>query len=80
MIPAALLGIPTYIFAILGPIHLFLQFWYHTQLIGKMGMLEYILVTPSHHRVHHAINPVYIDKNYSQIFILWDKFLEYSRK
>jgi sterol desaturase/sphingolipid hydroxylase (fatty acid hydroxylase superfamily) len=73
MIPAALLGIPTYIFAILGPIHLFLQFWYHTQLIGKMGMLEYILVTPSHHRVHHAINPVYIDKNYSQIFILWDK-------
>jgi len=73
MIPGALLGIPTSIFAILGPIHLFLQFWYHTQVIDKMGVLEYILVTPSHHRVHHAINPEYIDKNYSQIFIIWDK-------
>ena len=73
MIPAALLGIPAYIFAILGPIHLFMQFWYHTRLIDKMGILEHILVTPSHHRVHHAINPEYIDKNYSQIFIVWDK-------
>jgi sterol desaturase/sphingolipid hydroxylase (fatty acid hydroxylase superfamily) len=73
MIPAALLGIPAYVFAILGPIHLFMQFWYHTRLINKMGILEYILVTPSHHRVHHAINPEYIDKNYSQIFIVWDK-------
>ena len=73
MIPAALLGIPASIFVILSPIHLFLQFWYHTQLIGNLGFLEYILVTPSHHRVHHAINPEYIDKNYSQIFIIWDK-------
>ena len=73
MIPAALLGIPTKIFAILGPLHLFMQFWYHTQLIGKLGLLEYILVTPSHHRVHHAINPEYIDRNYSQILIFWDK-------
>tara|TARA_Y100000389_G_scaffold205081_1_gene262826 strand:- start:11509 stop:12759 length:1251 start_codon:yes stop_codon:yes gene_type:complete len=73
MIPAALLGIPAYIFAILGPIHLFMQFWYHTRLINKMGFLEYVIVTPSHHRVHHAINPEYIDKNYSQIFIVWDK-------
>jgi len=73
MIPAALLGIPASIFAILAPLHLFMQFWYHTQLIGKMGILEYIIVTPSHHRVHHAINPEYIDKNYSQILIIWDK-------
>jgi len=73
MIPAALLGIPPIIFAILGPIHLYMQFWYHTQLIDKMGVLEYILVTPSHHRVHHAINPEYIDRNYSQILIIWDK-------
>jgi sterol desaturase/sphingolipid hydroxylase (fatty acid hydroxylase superfamily) len=73
MIPAALLGVPAAIFAILGPLHLFMQFWYHTQLIGKLGLLEYILVTPSHHRVHHAINPEYIDKNYSQILIIWDK-------
>jgi sterol desaturase/sphingolipid hydroxylase (fatty acid hydroxylase superfamily) len=73
MIPAALLGIPAYYFAIMGPIHLFLQFWYHTQLIDKMGFLEHVLVTPSHHRVHHAINPIYLDRNYSQIFIFWDK-------
>ena len=73
MIPAAFLGIPWNIFAVLGPIHLFMQFWYHTRVIDKMGVLEYILVTPSHHRVHHAINPEYIDKNYSQIFIIWDK-------
>tara|TARA_Y100000590_G_scaffold102478_1_gene116460 strand:- start:1221 stop:2453 length:1233 start_codon:yes stop_codon:yes gene_type:complete len=73
MIPAALLNIPSKYFAIMGPIHLFMQFWYHTQLIGKMGWLEYVLVTPSHHRVHHAINSMYLDKNYSQIFIFWDK-------
>ena len=73
MIPGALLGIPASIFAIMGPIHLFMQLWYHTQLIGKMGILEYVFVTPSHHRVHHAINPEYIDKNYGQILIIWDK-------
>ena len=73
MIPAALFGIPVEIFIILGPIHLFMQFWYHTRLIDKMGFLEYILVTPSHHRVHHAINPEYLDRNYSQILIIWDK-------
>ncbi len=73
MIPAALLGIPQHIFTVIGPIHLFMQFWYHTRLIDKMGWLEKVIVTPSHHRVHHAINPEYIDKNYSQIFIIWDK-------
>jgi len=73
MIPAALLGVPVKIFVILGPIHFFFQFWYHTQLIGKMGVFEYFLVTPSHHRVHHAINSEYIDKNYGQILIIWDK-------
>lgn len=73
MIPAAMLGIPVSIFAIIGPLHLFMQFWYHTRLIDKMGWLEHVIVTPSHHRVHHAINPEYIDRNYSQIFIIWDK-------
>ena len=73
IIPAAVLGIPAHIFAVVGPIHLFMQFWYHTRLIDKMGWLEKVIVTPSHHRVHHAINPQYIDKNYSQIFIVWDK-------
>tara|TARA_X000001036_G_scaffold342113_1_gene321565 strand:+ start:49 stop:1281 length:1233 start_codon:yes stop_codon:yes gene_type:complete len=73
MIPAALFGVSKNIFSILAPIHLFMQFWYHTRLINKMGFLEKIIVTPSHHRVHHAINPEYIDKNYGQILIIWDK-------
>ena len=72
-IPAAIMGIEPMIFAVLGPIHLFMQFWYHTRLIGKMGVLEHVIVTPSHHRVHHAINPEYIDRNYGQILIIWDR-------
>jgi sterol desaturase/sphingolipid hydroxylase (fatty acid hydroxylase superfamily) len=73
LIPAALLGVPVKVIAITLPVHLFLQFWYHTKHIKKMGVLEQIIVTPSHHRVHHAINPEYIDKNHGQIFIFWDK-------
>lgn len=73
LLPAALLGVPADAIAIVAPLHLFAQFWYHTRHIGHMGVLEKIIVTPSHHRVHHAINPQYLDKNYSQIFIFWDK-------
>ena len=74
LIPAAFLGVPVEVIAIVAPLHLFIQFWYHTQHINRMGILEHVIVTPSHHRVHHAINPEYIDKNYSQVFIIWDKF------
>ena len=73
LVPAAILGVPAQVIAVVAPLHLFAQFWYHTQHIGKMGFLEKIIVTPSHHRVHHAINKEYIDKNYGQIFIFWDK-------
>ncbi|GAB1397881.1 MAG TPA: sterol desaturase family protein [Saprospiraceae bacterium] len=73
LVPAALLGVPAEVIATVAPLHLFAQFWYHTQHIGRMGFLEKIIVTPSHHRVHHAINPEYIDKNHGQIFIIWDK-------
>jgi len=73
-IPMALIGIPGQVVALMAPLHLFAQFWYHTRLIDRMGWLEYILVTPSHHRVHHAINDEYLDKNFSQIFIVWDKW------
>lgn len=69
----AILGVPKDVYMITAPIHLFLQFWYHTRLINNMGFLENILVTPSHHRVHHAMNDIYMDKNFSQIFIVWDK-------
>jgi alkylglycerol monooxygenase len=73
LLPAALLGVPAIVIATVGPLQLFAQFWYHTQHINKMGFLENIIVTPSHHRVHHAINKEYLDKNLSQIFIIWDK-------
>lgn len=74
LIPAALVGVPYQVIAILAPIHLFAQFWYHTQHIGKLGWLEYIIITPSQHRVHHAINPEYIDKNLGQILCVWDRW------
>lgn len=73
-IPMAIIGVPPIVVAVTAPLHLFAQFWYHTRLIDKMGILEHILVTPSHHRVHHAINPEYLDKNYAAIFIVWDKW------
>jgi len=74
LLPAALLGVPKEVIEVVAPLHLFAQFWYHTQHINRMGFLEKVIVTPSHHRVHHAINPQYIDKNYGQIFIFWDKW------
>lgn len=49
------------------------QFFTHTRLVGKLGFLEYFMVTPSHHRVHHARNEKYLDKNYGHVFIIWDK-------
>ncbi|HVI45464.1 MAG TPA: sterol desaturase family protein [Chitinophaga sp.] len=54
-------------------VHGLYPFFIHTRTIGKLGILEYILVTPSHHRVHHASNPKYLDKNYGDVFIIWDK-------
>jgi len=74
LIPAALIGVPHKVIVVLAPIHLFAQFWYHTKHIGKLGVLEYIIVTPSQHRVHHAINKEYIDKNLAAIFCVWDRF------
>ena len=73
LIPAALCGVPPEVVQIILPLHLFAQFWYHTRHIGKLGFLEYIIVTPSQHRVHHAINPEYIDKNLGAIFCFWDR-------
>ena len=49
------------------------SFFTHTQLIGKLGWLEYIFITPTHHGVHHASNPKYLNKNYGDIFVFWDK-------
>ncbi|WP_143962813.1 sterol desaturase family protein [Litoribacter populi] len=71
--PGAIVGVPVEVIATVAPLHLFLQFWYHTRLIGNLGVLEHVIVTPSHHRVHHAVNKEYMDKNLGQIFIVWDK-------
>lgn len=72
--PLALLGIPPDMLVISASLNLVYQFWVHTRHIDKMPIwYEAIFVTPSHHRVHHALNKDYSDKNFAGIFILWDK-------
>jgi sterol desaturase/sphingolipid hydroxylase (fatty acid hydroxylase superfamily) len=66
------LGFDPQLVIVLGIISLIWAVWSHTKHIGKLGFLEYIIVTPSGHRVHHGTNPEYIDKNYGGVFIFWD--------
>jgi hypothetical protein len=68
-----LLGFPAPMITSVLLVHGLYPFFIHTRLIGKLGILEYVFVTPSHHRVHHASNEVYLDKNYGDVFIIWDK-------
>lgn len=71
--PLALLGIePIMLVAFLSLNHLY-QYWLHTNHIGKLGPLEWVLNTPSHHRVHHGSNIQYCDKNFGGTFIIWDR-------
>lgn len=72
-VPLAVLGIPWEVFLTVGALNLIYQFWVHTRLVGKMGPLEWIMNTPSHHRVHHGKNPKYIDRNHAGVFIIWDR-------
>ena len=72
-IPLYLAGIPAAAIVTVGSLNLIYQFWVHTEHIRRLGPLEWILVTPSNHRVHHARNPEYIDKNYAGVFIVWDR-------
>ena len=73
-IPIAFLGFDTYSFVLIGAIDLLYQFWIHTKLIKKLpAPIEFIFNTPSHHRVHHGINPQYIDKNHGGTLIIWDR-------
>ena len=72
-LPLAVLGIPWQMLVIVGLIDLLYQYWVHTELIGRLGVLDRILVTPSNHRVHHGQNDYCIDKNYGGILILWDR-------
>ncbi|TGN20595.1 sterol desaturase family protein [Leptospira idonii] len=73
-VPLALIGFDPWLYLATGQLNLIYQFWVHTKAVGNLGTIaEYILSTPSHHRVHHAINPKYIDRNHGGIFILWDR-------
>ena len=72
-VPLFLIGFPTDVIVSVGALNLIYQFWVHTRHIDRLGVLDRILVTPSNHRVHHAQNEGYIDKNYGGIFILWDR-------
>lgn len=72
-LPLAVAGLPPPVFLAVHTFHALYQFLIHTQAVRSLGPLEWALNTPSHHRVHHAIESQYIDKNYSGIFILWDK-------
>lgn len=72
-IPLFLAGVPAAVVVTVGSLNLIYQFWVHTEHIRRLGPLEWILVTPSNHRVHHARNPEYLDRNYGGVFILWDR-------
>ena len=72
-LPLALLGFPPLVFFACAAINTIYQFWLHTQLVGRLGPLEILFVTPSHHRVHHGRNPIYIDRNHGGTFIVWDR-------
>jgi sterol desaturase/sphingolipid hydroxylase (fatty acid hydroxylase superfamily) len=72
-LPLAWLGLPPVVFLTLSSINTLYQFWIHTRTIGKLGPLEWVLNTPSNHRVHHGRNPRYIDRNHGGTLIVWDR-------
>lgn len=71
--PIMLLGFAPWMFAVMHGFNLIYQFWIHTGFIRTLGWFEYVFNTPSHHRVHHAVNDIYLDKNYAGVLIIWDK-------
>ena len=80
-LPLFLIGIPAEMVVIVGAFNLIYQFWVHTEHVPELGVLEYVLVTPSNHRVHHAQNDCYLDKNFGGVFIVWDRlFGSYQRE
>jgi sterol desaturase/sphingolipid hydroxylase (fatty acid hydroxylase superfamily) len=72
-LPMAVAGVPPLIFGIVALIDLLYQFWVHTEQIGKLGWFDRVFCSPSNHRVHHAVNDRYLDKNYGGILIVWDR-------
>jgi alkylglycerol monooxygenase len=72
-LPMALAGVPPLVLAVVGLIDLLYQYWVHTEMVGRLGWIDRVFVTPSNHRVHHGQNDYCIDKNYGGILILWDR-------
>ena len=72
-LPLAWIGLPPLLFLTLSSINTLYQFWIHTRAIDRLGPLEWVLNTPSHHRVHHGRNPKYIDRNHAGTLIIWDR-------
>lgn len=72
-LPMAVLGFPPQMVITVAALNLIYQFWIHTRHIGQLGWFEWLFVSPSHHRVHHAQNSCYIDRNYGGVFIIWDR-------
>jgi len=72
-LPLAFCGVPMAVFLMVGVIQLFYQFWPHTRQIGRLGVLDRWIQTPSNHRVHHAQNDIYLDRNYVGVFLIWDR-------
>ena len=79
-LPLAVLGVPLTVFFIVNALSTLYQFWIHTELIDRMGVLEKVINTPSLHRVHHGVNPEYLDRNYAATFILWDQLFGTLRR
>lgn len=71
--PLPLLGFHPAMVLTMQSLNLLYQFWIHTESIGRMGALEKVLNTPSHHRAHHGANEQYLDRNYGGILIIWDR-------
>lgn len=70
----ALLGVPPLVYVISFGLNLFYQFWIHTELVGRLPRpIEWVLNTPSHHRVHHGVDAEYLDRNYGGVLVLWDR-------
>lgn len=72
-LPLVLLGFPVELVLLQKGFNLLYQYWIHTEAIGRLGPLEWVMNTPSHHRVHHGKNLRYLDRNYGGIFIIWDR-------
>jgi sterol desaturase/sphingolipid hydroxylase (fatty acid hydroxylase superfamily) len=83
-LPMAVAGYPTEVFVVAAVVNLLYQYWIHTEQIGKLGWFDRWFGSPSNHRVHHAVNDRYIDRNYGGITMLWDRlfgtFVDESEK